>query len=324
MKLALSFLVLVVFSESCVGADSAATVSPLPFDEFKSVAGKRDVSIDAVTKESILKWAEGQEPTPPHLATLVKTLRGDQKSVPLEVLMPILEPQNGQPISARMAKHSDPVVRFVAGICLCASGNTDAAQSVHSLIHDESLPLIDKRIIRTWCDGIGVRAASDDVEKIRTHLANMVKRTPKFKNGDVAPDFKFKTAMGRDISSRELRGKVIVLHFWATWCAPCMGRLPSHIKDLSQHKRDAVEIVFVSLDEDQKAFDSAVEKHKIPFIVTRDGSGWGGDLARIFGINSLPFEIVIDRNGRIFSNSLEDVAAAVASTNADDTDQTKR
>jgi len=311
MKLLPLVLLVTLFLSSVVLADSAASVKPLPFDDFKRIAGERSVKIDASTRTAILDLAKGLDPIPPQLAAAVKSLRADALSISLEALMPLLEPQRGQSVSQKIIKHDDPLVRFVAGIVLSCSGDTDAAKTVHALIHDESLSLMDKRLIRTWCDGVGIRATRDDAAAIADHLFTAMGGKPKFRKGDLAPSFEIETTKGHKLSSRELKGKVIVLHFWATTCGPCIGQMSSHIKSLSEHDSKSVEIVFVSLDDDKEAFDSTVAKFAIPFHSIRESLGWGGHVARAFGVNSMPFDIVIDKEGRIFSNSIVDIDAAL-------------
>src|SRR5262249_38218473 len=203
-------------------------------------------------------------------------------------------------------------VRFVAGIVLAGSGASDAAKSVYALIHDESLSSLDKRLIRTWCDGVGIRATTDDADRIFAHLTDAMAKTPKFKRGDKAPAFEKTTAKANRISSHQLRGKVLVVHFWSTTCAPCMHQMPSLIKLLSRYDSDAIAIVFVSLDNDKDAFDSAISKFDIVFHNVREANGWGGDLVRAFGVDSIPSNVVIDRDGVVFSNSIDDIDAALA------------
>ena len=312
MKPLAPLLLLTAFFSSLAYADSAATVAPLPFDDFKRIAGDRVVTIDESAKEVILEFASELDEMSPQIAAVVDAVRGHAKSVSLQALMPFLEPENGQSVSQNMAQHDDPVVRFVASIILSASGDSEASKTVYALIHDESIPLIDKRLIRTWCNGVGIRVATDDADKIFAHLTTAMSGKPKFGKGDAAPQFETTTTKGGRISLRKLRGKVLVLHFWSTTCAPCMGQMPSHINSLSQYHPDEVEIVFVSLDHDKDAFESAVSKFGMKFHNVRESSGWGGNLTRTFGVNSMPFDIVVGRDGKVFSNSIDDIDAALA------------
>lgn len=304
----------IMASSAWAFADSAATVKPLPFNDFNRIVGARSVTIDAPTKGLILKSADGIEPHSPQISLVVKALRDDAKEISLEALVLLLESERGQAVSEQMAKHDDPVVRFVANIVLSASGNSDAAKAIYALIHDESLSRIDKRLIRTWCGGVGLRAGKDDAAAILGHLTVAMGEESTLKHGDVVPDFIANTTKGRKLSSLELKGKVIVVHFWATWCAPCVAKMPSHINALSEYDSKALEVLYVSLDEDKDAFEAAVAKLRIPFTMVREPAGWGGNLARTFGVNSVPFDVVVGPDGKVFSNSIEDVGAALAKT----------
>ncbi len=311
MKRLALLLLLTLSVSSFAFADSIAEVDPLPFKEFKRIADKREVPIDATTKVVIRKFVKSLDPAPKEIEAVAKLFSGDAKSTSLKSLTLLLTHSNGQAVCEKMKDHSDPAIRFLAGVALSGSGNSEAAKAVYALIHDESLSSTDKRFLRTWCDGIGIRAASDDSEKILAHLTAAMSKKPKLKKGDVAPKFDTITISGRKISSDRLQGKMIVLHFWATSCGPCLGQMPFHIKALSKHRSDEVEIIFVSLDEDRDECKATVDKYKMPFNNVHDARGWGGELVRLFGVNSMPFDIIIDGNGKVVSNSIDDIDAAV-------------
>lgn len=161
-----------------------------------------------------------------------------------------------------------------------------------------------------------IRAGDDSEKKILEHLIAASGKEPKFKKGDTAPDFAITTTTGRAISLTHLRGQIVVLHFWATSCGPCLGQMPAHIAVLAKHDQKEVEVVFVSLDDDAKKFESTVEKFKMPFKNVRDERGWGGELTRAFGVNFMPFDVVIDAEGKIASKSIDDIAEMLASSPA--------
>ncbi|MEI7594086.1 MAG: TlpA disulfide reductase family protein [Actinomycetes bacterium] len=294
-----------VASPTFASADSAADVAPFPFDKFTQLAENRVVPIDEKTKTSIL--AIDGDTASKEVAHVAKLLRDGAEAVSLKELAPVLASDGVQAIASTMRRHDDPVVRFFASLVLASSGDSESANLIHGIIHDESLTLTDKQMIRTWCDGVGIRAADDDAKKILEHLTTASRKEPKLKKGDTAPDFTVTTTAGIAITSAKLRGKVVVLHFWATSCGPCLGQMPSHIAALAKHDNREVEVVFVSLDDDEKEFESTVEKFKMPFNNVRDARGWGGDLTRAFGVNFMPFDVIIDGEGRIASNSINDI-----------------
>lgn len=69
----------------------------------------------------------------------------------------------------------------------------------------------------------------------------------------------------------------------------------------------ALEVLFVSLDDDQEKFMEAVNKFQMPFMNLRDERGWGCDLARALGVRSMPFDVIIGPDGKIVSNQIEDL-----------------
>ena len=169
-----------------------------------------------------------------------------------------------------------------------------------------TLRLNASSIVGVWGAGVGIRP-NDTAEQIQQHFANVTSDEVKFKPGDIAPEFEFESETGTMISSKELRGKTIVLHFWATSCGPCMGQMPEHVKSLSKLDQSQVEVLFVSLDDDKEKFMEAVNKFQIPFTNLRDERGWGSDLVRAFGVRYMPFDIVIGPEGTIVSNSIQDL-----------------
>jgi len=285
-------------------ADSAANVAPIPLARFTQLSEKRAVTIDEPTKRAILAIGDSASREVAHVA---KLLRDGAAAVSLKEVVPVLAGDGVQAIASALARHDDPVIRFFAHLVMVGSGDSDSAAAIYGLIHDESLAFTDKQMIRTWCDGVGIRAADDNAKSILEHMMAAASKEPKLKRGNTAPDFSCETVTGRAIASRDLRGKIVVLHFWATSCAPCLGQMPAHIAALAKHDKDDVEVVFISLDDDAMKFESTVQRFKIPFSNVRDERGWGGNLARAFSVSQIPFDVIIDADGRIASNSINDI-----------------
>jgi len=103
---------------------------------------------------------------------------------------------------------------------------------------------------------------------------------------------------GRRWTVADLRGRVVLLDFWATWCAPCLADLP-HLQALrARHARDRFEILGVSLDvTSRRAFVSWLNRHRIQWPQVHERSGYAGGVPRQFGIHRLPRTIVISADG---------------------------
>lgn len=279
-------------------------------EQFIKSMQERIVSISPAIRKAMLDYSEGVQDPNPKIENAIKDLRDGTDTLTLENLAVILVPgdQSALEVAKQLLEHDNPTVRFAANLTIAASATNDltAAQTLHRLAHDKSIQLADRQLICTWCSGVGIRP-DDTAEQIRQHFASVTSEEVKFKPGDNAPEFEIETETGTKISSKELRGKTIVLHFWATSCGPCMGQMPEHIKSLSNLHQSQVEILFVSLDDDKEKFIEAVNKFQIPFTNLRDERGWGGDLARAFGVRYMPFDVIIGPDGKIVSNQIEDL-----------------
>lgn len=119
---------------------------------------------------------------------------------------------------------------------------------------------------------------------------------PKKEEPGVAPDFALKTLEGQEITLTGLKGKVILLDFWATWCGPCKESVP-HLSDLYKNYRDkGFELIGMSTDKegDIEMVRRFVKSMDIPYpiIMTPD------EVVRKYKVTGLPTTILIDRRGK--------------------------
>jgi thiol-disulfide isomerase/thioredoxin len=110
---------------------------------------------------------------------------------------------------------------------------------------------------------------------------------------------------GSTFDARQLKGKVVLVDFWATWCGPCCAELPN-VKRAYQKYHDAgFEVVGVSLDTDMDTLNEFLAARQIPWSIlvggTEAGRGFDQPLAAYYGVSSIPTAILIDQNGRVIS-----------------------
>jgi peroxiredoxin len=107
-----------------------------------------------------------------------------------------------------------------------------------------------------------------------------------------APDFTLSDG-DRTFSLHDLKGKVVVLNFWATWCPPCVEEMPS-LAALQQKLKDHVTVVAVSVDVDGDAYHEFLKKHRVALLTLRDADQKSNSL---YGTYKFPETYVIDRQG---------------------------
>ncbi|PIP15397.1 MAG: hypothetical protein COX46_06010 [bacterium (Candidatus Ratteibacteria) CG23_combo_of_CG06-09_8_20_14_all_48_7] len=112
-----------------------------------------------------------------------------------------------------------------------------------------------------------------------------------------APGFTATLLDGKTISLNSLKGKVIILNFWATWCPPCRKEIPEFIKFYQRYTSQGIELLGISVDDDESSLRQFVQASKINYPVAWDRSGRVSSLYG--GIRSIPTTFVIDRKGVI-------------------------
>lgn len=110
------------------------------------------------------------------------------------------------------------------------------------------------------------------------------------------PDFSFVDLGGASHTLSQFRGRVVLLEFWASWCAPCRKGFPFLDGLQVKHKVDGLSVVAVTLETDEAAVREFVSEHPGSFLVGRDPSGRAGEL---YEVSAMPSAILLDREGRI-------------------------
>jgi thiol-disulfide isomerase/thioredoxin len=138
----------------------------------------------------------------------------------------------------------------------------------------------------------------------RTPFASMA-RAQLRKVDDVGKPFELEfsdAVSGKKYSMKDLKGKVVVVDFWATWCGPCVQEMPAMKKLYTEYKDQGVEFIGVSLDQAGDGLDKLktfVAENEITWPQFYQGKGWESEFSRGWGINSIPCVFVVDADGKL-------------------------
>jgi len=132
--------------------------------------------------------------------------------------------------------------------------------------------------------------------------------------GSLAPDFTLNTPEGTPLALSSLRGKIVLVDFWASWCKPCRQENPNVVKVYAQYKDKGFDIIGVSLDRDKAAWLKAIADDQLAWHHISDLKFWQNEAAVKYGVQSIPFTLLLDKDGKILAKNLrgDDLAKKLA------------
>ena len=163
-----------------------------------------------------------------------------------------------------------------------------------------------------------------DAQNAKRNIDNLLKTIKKPQVGEVVT-VKFTSLNGVEVDLAKMKGKVVLIDFWATWCGPCLAELPAVKKAYAQYKDQGFQVIGISLDggrEPAEATRAQLKKFLIDNAMTWPnkvaGLGWKDELAEQFAITGIPATYLIGKDGKIAATDLrgdaleEGIKAALA------------
>lgn len=163
----------------------------------------------------------------------------------------------------------------------------DAELINKTLCHLEKLSSITKQLVADY----------------RQNRAEEKMLRERMKEGNPAPEFTFLNEKGKTVSINKLKGKIIVLDFWASWCGPCRREIPNIKKYYAEYKTKGVQFLSVSIDAKKDDWTKALKEEQMLWM-----QGWtpdsGKSVLKTYQFNGIPFIILIDKEGKIYRKHL--------------------
>lgn len=178
------------------------------------------------------------------------------------------------------------------------------------LIASEKTAVIDPKVFEVYYKPLSKRMLASPTGQKLTAKYDKAKQIA---IGKVV-DFTQTDDKGNEFKLSSLKGKYVLVDFWASWCGPCRAENPHLLKAYNQLKEKNFEVVGVSLDETKAAWLNAVKQDGMPWIQVSDLKGFKSDLAIKYGITAIPQNFLINPEGSIIAKNLrgEDVDRQIA------------
>ena len=248
------------------------------FSEYNTLAQGQKMRTDSL--ENIFRTA---------MVTLkLDSLRADSLSKELQ-----------KPYEVMVAQYSDIVAKKI-------KENTSSFASIMAIqqLRPENYldvyKALDKGLTTKYPDNKDIKSFHGMVQQTEM----MVARTEAIKVGAEAPELILPMPNDKDLALSSLRGKVVLIDFWASWCAPCRKELPNVKRAYAKYKNKGFEILGVSLDKDRDAWIEAISTEGLTWPQVSDLKYWQSEAVQVYALQSIPFTVLLDKEGKIIATDL--------------------
>lgn len=174
--------------------------------------------------------------------------------------------------------------------------NISAYFATNFLTAEADFPFFDKVDKQFYASFSNSKYAREHHQRVETLRKTAV--------GETAPDIVLMDPFGKSIALSSLRGKYVLVDFWASWCKPCRMENPNVVRLYNRYKTKGFDVFSVSLDDNKESWIKAINDDKLLWTHVSDLKKWNASVVSSYNIESIPFTVLLDKEGRIIAKNL--------------------
>jgi len=170
------------------------------------------------------------------------------------------------------------------------------------------LKKIEATLSKTMKDSPFHTSLKGNIAKMQQQQVQQPKQNGIAQIGQLAPELNFDSPSGKNITLSSLKGQVVLIDFWASWCKPCRMENPNVVRLYNEYKDKGFTIYSVSLDKDKTRWENAIKQDGLiwPNHVS-DLKGWQSKASALYGVTGIPYTVLIDKDGKVIATSLRGI-----------------
>ena len=139
---------------------------------------------------------------------------------------------------------------------------------------------------------------------IQSKQEEMAAKNPMPQIGDMAPEISMPDTSGKMFSLSQLKGKYVLVDFWASWCGPCRAENPNVVVAYRKYSSKNFTVLGVSLDKNKASWIEAIKTDHLTWTHISDLKHWASVAVPLYGFTGIPYNVLIDPQGKIIASSL--------------------